>query len=246
MGRLVLALVAGHIYALASFEVSRLWAFSPFPFRPLEALCLVLACGFVLGAHQTSEQRRYRLLPFFFAWTAVVGIPLNLPPIVTFLGVSLLATVLILTSGPLRESGLLLGLALALAGAGFHYECQGWLAVFLTLGACFEVLGPGLPPPRPWVDAVLEWHGFEQLVEDSKGNQGEEFREKVLADSHNVMVACGAIRLESHERGGTYRFEELEALEVARFHLKDYGKRVSLSLADAEHEPLMVSLEQCT
>lgn len=245
MGRLILALLAGHLYALASFEIGRLWAFSPFPFRPLEALSAVLACCFVLGLHQNCQERPYRLVPLFLAWAAVVGIPLNLPPLLSLLSLALLATLLVLACSPVRGAGLLIGLGLTLAGAGYHYQCQGWLAVGLALAACLEVFGPGMPAPTPWVDVAVQWKGFEQLVDQSEGEQGEEFRHKVLTDSHGVLVACGAVRLEQTRQGGVYRFEEHEALEVARFHLQEYGEKVSDVLTQAEHEPLLVSLEEC-
>lgn len=242
IGRAVLALLGGHLFALASFEVSRMWAFSPYTFRPFLTILMVLACCLVFGMHQMLGHQPFRVTVLCLGWAAVLGIPLHLPPVFTLFGLAIVSAALCLACATPRGAGLLLGGALVLAAVGYLYHCHGIIAGLLLVGALVEVSYPSGVPIKPWRDAEISWNGFGELMEQSAPGEGEVFARKVVSDSHDVLRACGAVRLEQTPTGGVYRFDTVEAMQVSEFHLREYRDRVGEVLQAIQISPLELTV----
>lgn len=241
IGRALLALLGGHLFALASFELCRAWAFSPYVFRPLITLLLVFACGLVFGLHQLAERKAYRCPLLFVAWMALVGMPLNLSGGTVLFGLAILAAILSVTCAPPRGAGYLLSTALVLAAFGYSLQCHWLVACLLLIASLFEIFRA--EPVAPWRDVEVTWEGFESMSAESVPAEAEAFKTKVLEDTKNLLRACGALCLQSTEDGGLFRFDDVESLEVGQFHLQEYRERVCEVLEEAQISALKLSVK---
>lgn len=251
----MLALLAGYLCSLCTFEWTMLWDFAPFVFRPTVAVLVSLGFLATLILHQMPRAQRSPLAVPALAWLAVAAWPLRMPQIWATVIYAVLLLVLLLGTADARRSGfaLVLGLVLALA-----WLCQApvWpVAGLVCLLAAVEMRGlERLPSRLAAVGTILSapaarkrleadadsrtaeiaWRGFAALSKAAISGEGERFTTSVLADTTRIIEGCLGRRIKGSDLNGLYRFPNQDALDRCLDHLERYRQSIGAVLAEAQ------------
>jgi hypothetical protein len=253
-----LALLAGYLCAMASFEWAQLWDFAAFVFRPLAATLLSLAFLVCLALHQLPRQRRLAACVPALVWLSVAAWPLRLGPVTATLTFSVLSLGLLLAT--LSRGRAVLALLLCLPAA-----------LWLLAGSPSWPVGgvlvlAGLLELRLWRDGGREgaaeasassarrrlegesdsrtveisWKGFAALFKAALPGEGERFTTTVLADTSSIIETCGGRRVKGSDLDGTYRFPNEACAERCLEQLERYRAQIAGVLQEANAPPLQL------
>ncbi len=248
-----LSVSAGYLCCLAGFEMSRVWDFSPFAFRP--GMTLMLATGFCTAflLYREALPRPSVGAVLLVAWSAVTGWPFlskNVAIVVFFL------VALLLLCANLRGRHRLAGIAWAVpmaASLKFGVLILP-IALLLLLTTWLEIrrsLALGTTqavedrPISTLAKVEISWVGFSTLFQRAVPGEGERFTTSVLNDTQDVIRACGGCRLRGSDLNGLYGFPDQSALEECLDALDRYRIQIVEALEQAKAPPLELKIERC-